>query len=246
MRFWLLIWGLLPNILLAQTLAPSGQPVIIAAEYTDPTTRYQHGVFGNETEFGALVLTIDDCFRCTNYVERKVKITLPESSVFEDLVPRLADLDGDGRPEVVVVETDNQTGARLAVYSIDGLITATPNIGTSQRWLAPAGIADLNGDGQLDIAYIETPHLGKTLKIWTMQRGRLVRIGRKSNLTNHRFGEGFISGGIRDCGLGAEVITADGIWRNIVASRIVSGLVTSTVIAPFDGQRSFERVLACN
>ncbi len=246
MRFWLLIGLLLPNITLAQTLGPSSPPMIIAAEYTDPTTRYQHGVFGNETEYGALVLTIDDCFGCETSEERWVKITLPERSVFEDLAPRLADLDDDGRPEVIVVETDNQTGARLAVYGIDGLITATPNIGTAFRWLAPAGMADLDGDGQLDIAYVETPHLGKTLKIWTMQRGKLVQIGQQSNLTNHRFGEDFISGGIRDCGLGAEVITADSIWLNIVASRIVSGLVVSSVIAPFDGRSSMERVLDCN
>lgn len=246
MRFWLLILALLPGLVSAQSLAPSGRPIIIAAEYADETTRYRHGVFGDEIEYGALILTIDDCFRCTAYIERRVKITLPERRVFEDLQPRLADLDGDGRPEVVVVETDRDLGAQLAVYGMDGLIAATPNIGTSHRWLAPAGIADLDGDGQLDIAYVETPHLGKTLRIWTMRSGKLVQIGQGSNLTNHRFGEDFISGGIRDCGFGAEVITADGIWRNVVASRIVSGTVISTAIAPFEGQRSFERVLACN
>ncbi len=246
MRFWLLGFLVLPLQLMAQNLVPSGLSIIIAAEFSEPTQRYQHGVFGRDFEYGALILTIDDCPLCAANAVRRVQIILPETRVFEDIAPRLADLDGDGRPEVIVVETDNQLGAQLAVYGMDGLITATPNIGRSNRWLAPAGIADLNGDGQLDIAYVETPHLGKTLRIWTMQRGRLVQIGQGSNLTNHRFGEDFISGGIRDCGFGAEVITADGIWRNIVASRIVSGTIISTVIAAFDGQDSFERVLACN
>ncbi len=246
MRLFGLILLIFPGFVWAQAAPDAGQPVIIAAHYSDPTTRYQHGIFGRDTEYGALVLTIDNCYRCLVYDEKTVRITLPDRRVFEDLEPRLADLDGDGYPEVVVVETDIELGAQLAVYGIEGRIAATANIGMPQRWLAPAGIADLDGDGQLDIAYVETPRLGKTLRIWTMQRGRLVQIGQHSGLTNHRFGEDFISGGVRDCGLGAEVITADSVWRNIVATRIVSGFAVSTVIATYDGPRSFQRVLNCN
>jgi hypothetical protein len=43
------------------------------------------------------------------------RLRLPAHRGFEDLVARLADLDGDGAPEAVVVETDIGRGALFAV-----------------------------------------------------------------------------------------------------------------------------------
>jgi hypothetical protein len=43
---------------------------------------------------------------------------LPETEVFEDLAPRLADLDGDGKAEIIVVQSHRDLGARLAVYGL--------------------------------------------------------------------------------------------------------------------------------
>ncbi len=112
----------------------------MAVRYDAPTDRYPHGVLGDELEWGALILELDSGTRV---------LRLPANRVFEDTAPRLVDLEGDGAPEVVVVESDASAGARLAVYDADGLVAATPFIGTRFRWLAPVGAADLDGDGRV-------------------------------------------------------------------------------------------------
>ena len=78
----------------------------------------------------------------------------------------MADIDGDGMAEVVVVETDISKGARLSEYSKDGVVATTPYIGQTHRWLAPIGFADFDGDGRIEIAYIDRPHLAKLLRLW--------------------------------------------------------------------------------
>ena len=121
-------------------------------------------------------------------------IKLPASYVFEDIAPRLWDVTGDGLPEVVVIETDVARGAALAIYGPNGKLAETPHIGRTNRWLAPIGAADLNGDGIIEIAYIDRPHLAKELRVWSFVNGDLRPLPRASGLTNHRIGEDFISG----------------------------------------------------
>ena len=75
--------------------------------------------------------------------------------------------------------------------------------------------------------------------------GALTEVVALPGLTNHRIGEDFISGGLRNCGTGPEMITADADWRWIVATRLVSGRLISEQVAPFDGPGSFAPVLDC-
>lgn len=221
--------------LLAAT--PATAEVITAARYDDPTTRYAHGVLGDAIEHGTLVLETDQ--------GRTVRIVLPDSRVFEDTEPRLADLDGDGAPEVIAVESHMSRGARLSVYGLEGLIAANAYIGTSNRWLAPIGAADLDGDGTMDIAYIDRPHLAKTLRVFHFAEGALVEVGNLPGVTNHRIGERDIAGGIRDCGNGPEMIVADAGWRSVLSIRFDGRRFSQTDLAPHEGRQSFAAALAC-
>lgn len=214
-------------------------PVVVAAEFAAPTTRYPHGVLGDRVEYGAL------SFRLSDGVLRR--FTLPQDMVFEDTVPRLVDLDGDGAPEVVVVESSLTKGARLAVWGAGGRITATPHIGQAYRWLAPVGAADLDGDGAVEIAYVDRPHLAKILRVWRYSGGALQEVAQASDVSNHQIGWGMIAGGLKICAGGApQMILADGSWRDVLALRLLpSGEVTRQRIGLYAGPQSLSIAQRC-
>lgn len=200
------------------------------AWYDGPTTRYAHGVLGDAIEGTQLHIATPTASCAVQPFE------LPPELVFEDTAPRLIDLNSDGQPEVIVVQSHQRLGAQLAVYGIsdDGAtlhqITATPFIGRSNRWLAPLGAADLDGDGLMEIAYIDRPHLARTLRVWRYvpdgQTDRLVEVAALAGLTNHRIGEDFISSGIRTCGSTPEMITASADWSRLIATTLANGTLT--------------------
>lgn len=196
--------------------------IITDARFSEPTTRYPHGVLGDTIEYGALELSVKSADAHGN--PKNLTIHLKQDRVFEDLEPRLLDVDTDGEPEVIVVESHDQLGAQLAIYDARGeKIAATPFIGTRFRWLAPIGAADLDGDGYVEIAYIDRPHLAKTLRIWRFKDDALTQISSLPGLTNHRIGEDFITGGVRDCGDGPELIVVSADWQNIVSVHYTAG-----------------------
>ena len=228
----LLVFGLwLP------TAALAAEDTTRSARYADPTGRYDHGVLGDAIEWGALELTLANGRRITH--------RLPMASVFEDVAPRLADLDHDGNPEVIVVETDLTRGASLAIYDANGKRVATPHIGQTHRWLAPLGAADLDGDGHIEIAYVDRPHLARTLRIWRYVDGKLIPVADQPGLTNHRIGEDTISGGIRACAGRPEIITANANWTRLIASTLRNGKIETIDIGPHQGPASFRAALAC-
>lgn len=223
-------------ILAALCGAASAQAGVRTAQFDAPTTRYAHGILGDSIEYGALVLGTD--------AGKSVTLRLPETRVFEDLQPRLIDVDRDGDNEVVVIESSLREGARLSIYDETGLLAATPFIGRTNRWLAPLGAADLDGDGTIELAYIDRPHLAKVLRIWRFRNGTLHHVADQPGLTNHKIGEDFISGGIRDCGEGPEIITANANWSRIIATRF-DGTFDSRDIGAFKGPASLKAASRC-
>lgn len=159
-------------------IADSGD--IRRAWYARPTTRYAHGALGDDIEGGSLVVVT------TN--GRRHEYVLPDSEVFEDLTPRIADLDGDGANEIVTIRSSQTGGAAVAIYAMrDGdlqQIASGPEIGRPNRWLNIAGIAP---DGT--IFAVLTPHIGGRLVSLTYRDGRLIQSPElATDVTNHVFG----------------------------------------------------------
>jgi FG-GAP-like repeat len=212
---------------------PVSEGDVAWATLAQPTDRYDHAVLGDALEWGGLVLSVNTCIGCAGLHLTDVEITLPPQRVFEDVEARTADLDGDGRDEVVVVESDLSLGASLAVYGPKGKIAATDFIGEPHRWLAPAGIADFDGDGRVEIAYVDRPHLLAELVFVRLQGDRLVETLRLPGLTNHRIGDAVISGGVRDCGSGPDLILASKDWTRVM--RVRGGKVADLGPLPPEG-----------
>jgi hypothetical protein len=218
---------------------------IVAARYEAPDDVYPHRIMGSIREMRVLAVRLAD--------GRMVRLDLRDGPapdhVFEDIAPRVADADGDGDPDVIVVETDPDRGAQLAVYSLRGgaLVKAgaTPHIGQRFRWLAPVGVTDLNADGRPDIAFVDRPHLARILRVWTWGPEGLTEIAALDGVTNHRIGDESIWGGIRDCGDGPEMILADSTFAEVVAIRFDGPDLVRRPTGLAATPRGFDRALSC-
>lgn len=205
--------------------------------YFAPTDRYAHGVLGDTLEWGGL--RIDEA-----------QIVLPQTAVFEDIAPRPIKI-GAGRTGALVVESDADQGARLAIYTAQGgdvsLWAATPYIGTRFRWLAPVGAVDLDGDGFLEIAYVDRPHLAQELVITRLVGRRFVELARISAMSNHKIGWDFIASAVWQCGERPAFILPDrtGEWREITLDqgRLYAKPWTHALAAlPSDSPKAIERI----
>ena len=238
-----MLQGLLRGASLALCVGLAGASAaetIVGATFDGPTTRYGHGILGDGIEFTQLVIETEDWAHKLRY-----RVSLQDDHVFEDIAPRLWDITGDGSPEVVVIETDMARGGSLAVYDETGKIAETPHIGRSNRWLAPIGAADFDGDGQIEVAFIDRPHLAKTLRIFEWDGASLVLDTELGGLTNHQIGQDFISSGVRDCGSGPEIVTADSDWSDIMVTRMDGGVLEARSIGVFSVEQ-LNAVLNCD
>jgi hypothetical protein len=171
--------GILPDGVVA-----TGTGTIRAAWLTGPTRRYAHGVLGDDVEASGLAVRMA--------AGETLSMTLHHDAVFEDRIPRLVDLNGDGRDEVLVVKSTQSSGAALALIApVDGRLRQIAEgepIGLAYRWLNPVGVGDFDGDGRIETAHVETPHIGGSLVLSRLEGDRLVEIRREGGFSNHRMG----------------------------------------------------------
>ena len=165
-------------------IATAASGDIREAWYGQPTGRYAHGALGDDIEGGSLIAVLADGSR-TEFV-------LPQSEVFEDITPRIADLDGDGANEIVAIRSSRTGGAAVAIYGLSNgdLVEhgAGSENGRANRWLNIAGILP-DGNGGRTVYAVRTPHIGGQLLALDYRNGRIVeRNDIAGDLSNHAFG----------------------------------------------------------
>ena len=201
---------------------------------------YGHDVLGGTPEWNMLSVHPNDPLQPPFGMQQPAHI-------FEDIAPRLLDVTGDGVPEIVVVQSSFERGARLAVFAVETgtltLLAATPYIGQRNRWLAPVAVGDLDGDGAVELAYIDRPHLAKRLRVWRYAGGTLTHVADMDGLTNHRIGWDFIAGGWRPCT--GEMILASGDWRRVMAVRLAGGALRARDLGVYQGPESLRAAQVC-
>ena len=196
----------------------------VSAFYAEATNRYDHNIMGRIQGWSRLDVEVDPCSTCKSGAI-KVRINQPQSRVFEDFAPRLWDITGDGRPEIIAVESDLSKGARLAVWEVtadtDGAslrrLASTAYLGTKHRWLAPIGAADFDGDGTIEIAYVEKPHLDRVLRLVRLEGDRLANVASLAGVTNHAIGQEQAESLVRICAGVPEIIALSSDGQHVLA-----------------------------
>ena len=169
--------------MLAHSRPGLGHKNIQAAWLIKPIGNSRHSVFGKDINSGGGFL-----FQKRN--GQIQTLILNEKEVFTDLAPRVVDLDADGQEELVLIKTDEERGTTLNIYSSGfkspTLITTTQAIGNSDGWLNPVGFGDFDGDGNLELAYIQDPHDEGVLRLLNYDQGQLTELAAQAGYSNHK------------------------------------------------------------
>lgn len=154
------------------------------AQYARPSSRYNHNILGDAIEAEELVV-LKDGITYTN--------KLSEQYVYEDIKPRLFDVDSDGELEIITIRTHVNKGAGIMIYKIvDNNLTEfawVDEVGLSNRWLNIVAVYDLDNDGNVELVWVQTPHIGGILKVAKIKAGNLQAFSETSPYSNHSIGE---------------------------------------------------------
>lgn len=167
------------------------------AWYGRPTDRYAHGVLGDAIEGGSLVVAMDD--------GTQKEFVLPEYQVFEDITPRIHDLNFDGSNEVVTIRSSQTGGAAVVVYGLSNgelvEVAASNENGLRNRWLNIVGVLPQKSNSTSAIYFIRTPHINGRLNRLDIGKNDFQDVDlQQNNFSNHVIGS-------RELGLGLMDLT---------------------------------------
>ena len=151
---------------------------------SDPTTRYDHGIAGDDVE--AAAVTLLDPWSAE---DGEVIIPIPEPAVIEGIMPLWADLNGDGSREIIVTQSDAQNGAQIIAYNESGeQVAAGPAIGRGYRWRHQLAVAPFGPDGEVELVDVLTPHIGGVVEFYQMVDDELQIVAQVPGFTSHVIG----------------------------------------------------------
>ena len=154
----------------------------VMAVLTQPTDRYPHGIAGDRLEAAAI-----DLIDLATLEARSIAV--PSDRGVEGISAMWADLDDDGRQEILVTVSDAEGGARLAVLSAEGewLADSEP-IGLGNRWRHQIAVAPFGPRGEVELADVRTPHIGGSVEFFAWSSGELEMTASLEGYSSHAIG----------------------------------------------------------
>ncbi|MEM7800754.1 MAG: hypothetical protein AAF633_16300, partial [Chloroflexota bacterium] len=149
--------------------------------HIDPTDRYAHGIMGDKLEASGLVLVETD-------PQPAIIQTIPidDDFVIEGIAPIWADLNGDGRREIIITRANADQGAQIVVLDEFGsLLAAGEPIGIGNRWRHQLAVAPFGPDGEIELVDVLTPHIGGPAEFFRWEEERLVKVAEERGYTSH-------------------------------------------------------------
>ena len=160
--------------------------IALYANATDQ--RYVHGIMGDPLE-GATLLILE---AGAGHIRILARVDLPGEDVYEGIAPFWADIDGDGREDLVTTVANGSLGARLRVYLWDGSQIRQevdgPAVGRGHRWRHQLTAGPFGPNGEIEIAAVLRPHSQGALEFYRLEGAALRIAARLNGLTSHRIG----------------------------------------------------------
>ncbi len=230
--------------MLEQGVVAQGTANIAQAWLAVPTLRYRHGTMGDVVSAAEL--------RLLNRNGDTARYALPETSVFEDRLVRLVEV--DRRDMALVVLTSLEDGAALALFDLQGdsIVPAAQSkpLGAG-RWLNPVGVGDFDGRGHPLFAAVLDPHDAGTLVVYRREGARLVRQYSAPDFSNHELFSGELGmsamldatgDGVPDLAIpnsartALRVVTFDqGRFAQLFSQSLDAEVVTAVIAADLNG-----------
>jgi len=159
------------------------------ALFGDRTGRYRHGALGDNIE-GETLYVVD-----ATSAEITAQVTLDPPAVFEGIQPLVADLDGDGDPEIVTTVADERDGARIAVFDPAGNRLATGPI-YGPGWRHQLAVAPFSPEGRPELAVVRKPHVDRVVEFYRLRDGSLDIVALSDGYSSHTYGSRILSGAV--------------------------------------------------
>jgi hypothetical protein len=201
------------------------------ALYGGRTDRYRHGALGDAIE-GSSLIVVDVAAESV-----AVEVGLESPAVFEGLSPLVADLDGDGEPELVTTVADSAGGARIRVYDTRGTELATGPIHGS-GWRHQLCVAPFGPASAPELAVVRKPHVERTAEFYRLAAGRLAVTATRQGYASHTYGSRNLDGGLAadlDDDGRTELLVPATDRRTLEAVRRVDGGVRAAWSLPLGG-----------
>lgn len=152
-----------------------------------PSKRYRHAVLGDDIE-----PTEIHAYRFNQKsLHLMAKYTAAKNGVFETIGTLASDLDKDGKQEILVTQSDSDSGATHLVLGMRNkkllLKAQSGAIGMGNRWSHLLGAFKIDGNATKVLA-VETPHLSGFLLALRLSGNRLRERARMAGFTTHSIG----------------------------------------------------------